>query len=84
MGTHFGGQVDLEAEVAKDGNSVTVLARLDLAVAPQEVRMRLRSGDGRPLASAEVNGETIPVLEGDTLQLPTQPQGRYRIVGQFQ
>jgi hypothetical protein len=82
-GTHFGGLVDLEAEVAKDGNSILVSTDVNLAVLPTEVRMRLRSGDGRPLASAQVNGRKIPVLEKDTITIPTETQGKYRIVGRF-
>ena len=75
--------MDLSAHVAKDGNSVEVVANLDLAVAPKEIRVRLRSGDGRPLASATVNGVSTPVLERDTIVLPTQIKGDSRIVGNF-
>lgn len=80
MGTHFGGLVDIEVHAAKDGDSVAVAANLDLVVAPTEIRMRLRSGDGRPLASASVNGAAAPVLEGDTIRLPDKIKGDYRIV----
>jgi len=45
--------------------------------------MRLRSGDGRPLASAWVDGATTPVLEKDTIRLPGNTKGGYRIVGRF-
>jgi hypothetical protein len=83
MGTHFGGQVDLNAHVANDGNSVEVTTQLDLAVAPAEIRMRLRSGDGCPLASATINGVQTAVLEGDTMKLPDGLHGQYRIVGSF-
>ena len=83
MGTHFGGQVDLEAEVAKDGNSLNVQAKLNLVVLPTEIRMRLRSGNGRRLASARVNGRETPVLEKDTVKLPTKTEGEYKIEGRF-
>jgi len=71
--------------MAPAGDSVRVSARLrQLAVVPTEVVLRLRSGDGRPLAAAEVNGEKTPVLEGDLLKLPRETNGRYRIVGRSQ
>lgn len=83
MGTFFGGKVDLELEVARDGNSVVVMVRLSLQVMPQEIRLRLRSGDGRPLASATINGKPVAAVAGDTFPLPLRPQARYRIVGRF-
>jgi hypothetical protein len=83
MGTHFGGHVDLNARMAKDGNSIEVLANLDLAVAPTEVRMRLRSGDNRALASATISGVPTPILERDTITLPRQIKGDFRIIGNF-
>ena len=83
MGTHFGGHVDLAANVAKDGNSMEVQTSLDLAVMPKEIRIRLRSGDGRALASATINGVSTPILERDTIVLPTQIKGDSRIVGNF-
>jgi len=83
LATRFGGPVSIEARVADDGNSVTAVADLDLAVGPREVRMRLRSGDGRPLASATVNGRPVPVLPGDVVILPTVPSGRLEVVGRF-
>ncbi len=83
LGTHFGGQVDLETEVAKDGRSVTVSANLNLVVSPTEIRMRMRSGDGRPLAAAQINGRKTLVLERDTIKLPTETKGEYKIVGRF-
>jgi hypothetical protein len=83
MGTHFGGQVDTEVKMAGDGNSVRVAALFDLAVAPTEIRMRLRSGDGRPLASAKVNGVDTKILEKDTIVLPNGTTGNYHIVGYF-
>ncbi len=67
----FGGKIDLDLQVAKDGNSIAVNMKLsNLAVKPREIRVRLRSGDGRPLAWAEVNGQKRQVLEGDTMRLP--------------
>jgi hypothetical protein len=83
MGTHFGGQVDLEVEAAKDGNSIAVSAKQNLVVSPTEIRMRLRSGSGQPLVSASVNGQSTPVLEKDTIKLPMNVNGEYRIVGRF-
>jgi hypothetical protein len=83
MGTHFGGQVDLETEVGKDGTSVRVQANVDLAVLPTEIRMRLRSGNGQPLKSATINGTETTVLESDTIALPQQLKGNYRIDARF-
>ena len=82
MGTRFGGRADLDIRVAKDG-AVTVSADLDLKVQPTEVRLRLRSGDGRPLRSATVNGEPAEVLAGDTILLPNTVVGQYKVVGRF-
>jgi hypothetical protein len=84
MGTWFGGKVDLNVRMADDGNSVTVKARLKkLAVPPREIRMRLRSGDGRPLVAAEVNGQKVRVLPGDVILLPVQLEGEITVVGCF-
>jgi hypothetical protein len=83
MGSHFGGHVDLSAHVTKDGNSIEVIANLDLGVMPKEICVRLRSGDGRALASATINGVPTPVLERDTIALPNQIKGDSRIVGSF-
>ena len=84
MGTTFGGTVDLTVQVAEDGNSVAVDAKLKkLAVKPKEIRIRLRSGDGRPLASATVNGQPAKVLPGDVILLPVQTDGSWEIVGKF-
>ena len=70
--------------MAEDGNSVAVDAKLmKLAVSPKEIRIRLRSGDGRPLASATVNGKPAPVQPGDVLALPVQTEGTFKIVGRF-
>jgi hypothetical protein len=84
MGTHFGGHVDLDARVANDGNSIEVMADLNLVIPPAEIRMRLRSGDGRPLASAHVNGVEVPVTGLDTIQLPYREKTRYQIVGSYE
>jgi hypothetical protein len=83
MRTHFGGGVDLQVQMAQDGDSVEVAAKLDLAIRPSGIRMRLRSGDGRPLHAAEINGAKTAPLEGDTIRLPGEPKGEYRIVGCF-
>jgi hypothetical protein len=95
MHTYFGGHVDLEVDVAQDGNnpltpfikgeySVVVSAKIDIAVPPTEIRIRLRSGDGRPLVSAEINGASTPVIDCDTIKLPTQIKGEYKIIGCFE
>jgi hypothetical protein len=83
MGTWFGGTVDLVMEVAKDGNSVTATADLRLVQAPQAIRVRLRSADGRPLRSATVNGKPAQVLAGDVIALPNAAKGKYRILAEF-
>jgi hypothetical protein len=83
MRSYFGGQLDLEVQVAPDGNAVAVSADLQLTIQPSQIRMRLRSGDGRPLRKAEINGAATPVLAGDTIRLPDAPAGQYRIVGRF-
>jgi hypothetical protein len=84
MGTWLGGQIDLSVEVAPDGNSVAATARLSkLAVRPKDMRMRLRSGDGRALAAATVNGSDVPVQPGDTIALPILTDGTLRVAGRF-
>lgn len=84
MGTQFGGKVNLDVNVADDGDTLTVHAVLsDLAVAPEEIRMRLRSGDGRPLKAATINGKSVPVSDDDTIELPKATSGDYRIEGKF-
>jgi hypothetical protein len=84
MRSYFGGRLNLEAQVAGDGDSVDVSAELQLAIQPQQIRIRLRSGDGRPLRAAEINGAAAPVLAGDTIRLPNAPTGKYRIIGRFE
>jgi hypothetical protein len=84
MGTLFGGTVDLALQVADDGNSVAVDAKVEkLAVKPKEIRIRLRSGDGRPLASATINDAPATVLPGDVVLLPVQTDAVYKIAGKF-
>jgi hypothetical protein len=83
MGTHFGGHVDLEVSFAKDRKSIEVSVSLDLEVAPTEIRMRLRSDDGRPMVGAQINGDDTTVLEGDTIRLPNRVNGKYRVAGYF-
>jgi len=83
MRTYFGGYVDLGVDMAQDGESVMVSAKIDIKTLPAEIRIRLRSSDGSPLASAEINGTETPVLDGDTIKLPTQISGEYQIVGRF-
>ena len=84
MGTFFGGRADLEVEVDAVGDSIGVDLRLSgLAVTPAGIRMRLRSGDGRPLASARINRREAKVLPGDTVRLPLLRDGEYHIEGRF-
>ncbi|MBI5705435.1 MAG: hypothetical protein HZC36_00415 [Armatimonadetes bacterium] len=84
MGTAFGGKVDLDVTVARGGSSVSVsLSAKAIAVQPKEVLMRLRSGSGRPLKSATVNGKAAKVLTGDRIHLPKILKGEYRIVGRY-
>lgn len=84
IGTHFGGKVSVEHVVAKSGNSVTVTAGLHLVVQPTEIRMRLRSPNGRPLVAATVDGRPTPILAEDCIRLPKKLAGVYHIVGRFQ
>ncbi len=84
MGTSFGGRIDLDVECAAGGDAVTVRASWrGLAVEPRTVKMRLRSGDGRPLASAEVDGKGVLVLPGDTIELPAATAGDFTVLGRF-
>ena len=84
MPTCFGGTVSLNVWVAGNGHSVEAAVELkSLAVAPKEIVVRLRSGDGRPLASATVNKRKVPVLPGDTIRLPVKKDGTFSIVGRF-
>ena len=84
MPTCFGGKINLDVAVARDGNSVRVVVEMTgLAVKPAEVRMRLRSGDGRPLTSAEINRVKAEVLDGDVIRLPVSTAGKYEITGKF-
>ena len=84
MGSWFGGRIDLLLEIAPSGNSVAADIRLkDLAVAPREIRVRLRSGDNRPLVSAETNGVSAKVSDGDVIRLPPVATGDFKIQGKF-
>jgi len=84
MGTWFGGRVNLEVAVAPDGDSVTVNAQWrDFAVPPARILLRLRSGDGRPLRSATLNGTAARVLPGDLISLPLKLRSQLRIAGKF-
>ena len=84
MGTHFGGRVNLELTVAPDGGSVEVVAQWrDLAALPHSITMRLRSGDGRPLRAAIVDGVATEVLPGDLIELPVSARSQRRVVGTF-
>jgi hypothetical protein len=84
MGTGFGGTVNLDVRVAADGDSVVVNARLmGLKVKPRQVRIRLRSGDGRPLAGATIDGVKTDVLKGDVILLPSSANASFKVVGTF-
>jgi hypothetical protein len=83
MRTYFGGPLDLDLRVAKSGRALRVAASWDLAELPAEIRIRLRSGDGRPLLAAQVNGASVPVLPGDLIALPLEKKARCQIVGRF-
>jgi hypothetical protein len=83
MGTRFGGTVDVDLSVADDGASATVDIRLGIVERPAHVRVRLRSGTGRPLASATVNGVDSPVGAGDIVSLPAEPSAQYKVVARF-
>ncbi|MBI4586245.1 MAG: hypothetical protein HY717_19720 [Planctomycetes bacterium] len=83
--TTFGGRVTLEVNIAPGGNAVRILAEWrDFKTLPRAIRMRLRSGDGRSLRSAKVNGEDANVLEGDLIELPVTESDQHRIVGRFE
>jgi hypothetical protein len=83
VGTRFGGHADVSADVNKDGSSIVITARHALVVKPAEILLRLRSGDGRRLTSAHVNGAPTEILKGDTIQLPSVLSGESQVVGYF-
>jgi hypothetical protein len=84
MGTFLGGKINLELQMAEDGNSINVNVKLmKLAIEPKEIRIRLRSGDGRPLKSATMNGQPVSVQNGDVVLLPVQTGGTFQITGNF-
>lgn len=83
VGTHFGGKASVALEVSRDGKSASADVELDLAVRPAEIRMRLRSPDGRPLRSATIDGAPTEVLEGDTIRLPLGKAGRSVVTGNW-
>jgi hypothetical protein len=82
-GNPLRGRVSIEHLIADGGNAVTVHVNLDLGVLPSEIRLRLRSPDGKPLKSAEIEGAGAEVLDGDTIRLPQTRTAEYRIVGHF-
>ncbi|MFI5384723.1 MAG: hypothetical protein ACHQ50_01250, partial [Fimbriimonadales bacterium] len=94
MPTSFGGRINLTLDVpqaptpqgrhAARPDSVQVSVRLSgLAIKPASVVMRLRSGDGRPLEYAVVNGRRVPAVPGDLIRLPVKQDGKLEIVGHF-
>jgi hypothetical protein len=84
MGTWFGGSIDLSLQVASDGTAVTARAAWrDLAATPRAIVMRVRSGDGRPLRTATVDGRPVAVGPNDTIELPAARRGEHAIVGTF-
>jgi hypothetical protein len=85
MGTWFGGHIDLEVNVAPDAHSSTILVHWrDFAVLPSRILLRLRSGDGRPVRSAKVNGALKPVLNGDLVELPLAKNGAFSVTAAFE
>ena len=85
MGTWFGGHINLEVNVAPDAHSTTILVDWrDFAVLPTRILLRLRSGDGRPLLSAKVNGAIKPVLSGDLVELPLAKNEKCRVTAAFE
>jgi hypothetical protein len=84
MGTTFGGTVNVHVQVAADGNSATADVKIEhLAVAPKEIRIRLRSGDGRPLKTATIDGKAVTVLPGDVVNVPVETDAAWRVEGKF-
>ena len=84
MGVAFGGNIDLEIRTANDGDSVAVDVNLNkLAIRPGEIRLRLRSGDGRVLASAKMDGKNVAVQPGDLIVLPAATSAEHHVVGLF-
>jgi hypothetical protein len=75
--------VSIEHRLADGGAAVAVHVNLDLGVLPAETRVRLRSPDGRPLESAEIDGAAAEILEGDTIRLPQKRAAEDRISGHF-
>jgi hypothetical protein len=62
-------------------NNSAVVARIGFAVLPERIRMRLRSGDGRPLRRAFVNETEVEVLKKNTILLPAAIGGQFKIEG---
>lgn len=84
MGTSFGGKLNLDVKVAKDGETVSVILDTNgFAAQPKEVWMRLRSESGKPLRSATVNGKAAKVLGGDRIAIGKSFEGRYTVRGKF-
>ena len=70
--------------MSPDGDAVTAEVQWrDLVVLPKEIRVRLRSGDGRPLHAAFVNGTAVAVTSQDTIALPLKKSATYHITGEF-
>ncbi|MCC6445407.1 MAG: hypothetical protein IT210_18345 [Armatimonadetes bacterium] len=84
-GTYFGGRISLSLKADEAGKSISAEVRLKkLSVCPKAVLIRLRSGDGRPLRSAEVNGSSGGTLPGDLIRLPAVRNGVFKIIGRYE
>jgi hypothetical protein len=84
MATWFGGRVNLEVAVAPDAEVVSVQAQWHgFSALPTQILMRLRSGTGRPLCSAQVNGKAAKVLPGDLIELPLKTSASLHVVARF-
>ena len=82
-GRTFGGTVDLRSKWRRAATRAPATAKLALATLPTEIRMRLRSPDGKPLKTATVNGKAVEVLPDDTIRLPLRKAGKYSITGSW-
>ncbi len=84
MRTVFGGLIDVDLEVDRDGASCTArVSWRHFAVEPQRIVLRLRSGSGAPLATATIDGETAPISDDNLVTLPSGKSGSCTVVGSF-
>ncbi len=84
MGTFFGGRIDLALEVARDGSSISArVSWRHMAARPAAVRLRLRSGDARPLRSVQVDGAPVAVGPDGAIELAWARNASFRVLGTF-